>query len=591
MKKIQKADLKKLWFYLMQSKVKIILVLFFSVLAVVGSTAATFMVGLGLESFILGGEGLNDMLIFISILLVSYLTSSICNYFVSFIITIIGCNVGFDIRRDLFNKLQKLPFSWLDTQSTGDIMSRLTNDVEVLTDTLADQTSQLFVGIITVIGMCIGMLILSPMLTAIFLVSFALLYSLVILILKKSQPFFIKKQNYTGSLNGFVEEYVSSQKVVNLFGYQNIANNKFQKINDNLGDATFKSQLISSIIFPYNNFINNFMLMFMTIISITFMVTGNGGYLYGSIVKLKGVGLIFSFILMQRQFTMPISNFMSMINQFQLAFAGANRFFEILNETEEKDLNNNKKIKITKGHVEFKNIDFSYDSKKQIIKNLSLEAQPGTMNAIVGSTGSGKTTLISLLTRFYDINGGSILIDGHDISKYSKSNIRKNITIVLQDTFLFSESIRENILYGNLDATEEDVINAAKHANAWHFIQQLPKGLDTILTSSNSIISEGEKQLIAISRAFLSKAKIIILDEATSYVDTKTERDIQEAMANLMKSRTSFVIAHRLSTIKKANNIVVLKNGELIEQGNHNKLLSKKGLYYNMINSGMPEDQ
>ncbi|MGL4647342.1 MAG: ABC transporter ATP-binding protein [Mycoplasmoidaceae bacterium] len=589
MPKTKKKNIKRLWVYLIKSKYKLLIVLFLSFFAVIGNTMGTLMVGIGLENFIVNAsaDNLANMLNFTLLLGLAYFLSFTCTYGVAALVVVVANNTDFHIRKDLFQKLQKLPFSWLDIQSTGDIMSRLTNDIEVVTLTIQQQSRELFMGVITMIGMGIGMFILSPYLTLIFIGTFPILYIVVVLIIKKSQPYFIKKQKYTGKLNGYVEEYVSSQKVVNLFSYQNKVNQEFQKISGNLAEATFKSQLISSSIFPYNNFINNFMLMYMTLISIIFIVNGIS---FNSAIGLEGVGLIFSFILLQRQFTMPISNFMAMMNQFQLAFAGAHRFFEILNQPDELNDNWGKKINIEHTSVDFKNIDFSYVQNKPIIKNLSFSAKPGTINAIVGATGSGKTTLISLLTRFYDINSGTIMIDNQNVADFDKHDIRNNITIVLQDTFLFSVTIRENISYGNMHATEEDIIHAAKAANAWHFIQQLPKGLDTILASDNSIISEGEKQLIAIARAFLSKAKIIILDEATSYVDTKTEKDIQQAMSKLMEGRTSFVIAHRLSTIKKSDNIIVLKNGELIEQGTHNGLLSKKGLYYEMINSGMPEE-
>ncbi|MGL4616999.1 MAG: ABC transporter ATP-binding protein [Mycoplasmoidaceae bacterium] len=572
-------------------KLRLIIILILSIFSIASNILSTFMVGFGLEILI---NNVNDspniiteIIIFSTMLAVFYGIYSGFRYLCNLLMIRLTHNLGFTIRKDLFYKIQKLPFSYLDVQSTGDIMSRLTSDVEVFTTTLSQQGVEFISGIITVLGMLIGMFILSPILTIILLVTMPLLFFIIVFILKKAQPHFMKRQKYTGVLNGFAEEYISSQKVINLFSYQKEAFNKFEKINKDLSVSVEKSRLISGVIFPYNNFVNNFMLIFITLIAVLFI--SNDIWISG-ITGLEGIGLIFPFILLQRQFSMPITNFFSMINQFQLAFAGANRFFEILNEKEEPQQESTNQIKVKNAFVEFKNINFSYVEGTPIINNLSFKTIPGGINAIVGATGSGKTTLISLLTRFYEINSGSIEIDGQDIAKFCKHNIRENITVVLQDTFLFSESIRENISYGNMKATDDEIIEAAKSANAWHFIKQLPNGLDTVLDPDNSIISEGEKQLIAIARAFLSKAKIIILDEATSYVDTKTEKEIQEAMAKLMKGRTSFVIAHRLSTIKKADQIIVLQKGVLKEKGTHNQLLSKKGIYYNMIQSGMSDD-
>ncbi|MGL5591528.1 MAG: ABC transporter ATP-binding protein [Mycoplasmoidaceae bacterium] len=572
-------------------KLRFILIIILSIFSIASNVLSTFMVGFGLEELINNVNNstniITEITIFSTLLALFYAIYSGFRYLSNLLMIRLTHNLGFTIRKDLFFKIQKLPFSYLDVQSTGDVMSRLTSDVEVFTTTLSQQGVEFISGVITVLGMLIGMFILSPILTVILLVTMPIMFFVIVFILKKAQPYFMKRQKYTGVLNGFAEEYISSQKVVNLFSYQKEAFNKFKDINKDLSLAVGKSRLISGVIFPYNNFVNNFMLMFITLIAVVFI---SNGIAIGGATSLEGIGLIFPFILLQRQFSMPITNFFSMINQFQLAFAGANRFFEILNEKEEPQQQSTNQIKVTNALVEFKNINFSYVEGIPIINDLSFKAIPGGINAIVGATGSGKTTLISLLTRFYEINSGSIEIDGQDIAKFCKHNIRENITIVLQDTFLFSESIRENISYGNMKATDQEIIEAAKSANAWHFIEQLPNGLDTILYPDNSIISEGEKQLIAIARAFLSKARIIILDEATSYVDTKTEKEIQEAMAKLMKGRTSFVIAHRLSTIKKADQIIVLQKGELKEKGTHNQLLSKKGLYYNMIQSGMSDD-
>ncbi len=504
----------------------------------------------------------------------------------------ISQNIGYQIRKDAFNKIQTLPLSYLDTKSVGDLTSRLTNDIDVVVTTSSQNSTQLIQGVLSVVGVFIAMMLLSSVITLIVLATIALTYSLVFIMVRFAQPHFKKQQIFIGEINSVTEEYISNHKVVNIFSYEQESIKKFSQICKELNIASTKAESISRSIMPYNNFVNNFVMSVILLVCIGFMISGVRFYGIDDINGNTDPGSLFStmftYVILVRQFTTPVSMIMTTINQLQLSIVGGSRAFEIIDAESEVEIDSNEELELKSTNVEFKNVSFAYDKNdpnKKIIKNLSFKAKDGTTNAIVGPTGSGKTTIISLLTRFYDIDEGQILIDGKNIFDYKRSELRRNITIVLQDSFLFSMSIRDNIRYGRMDATEEEIINAAKLSNAWTFIQQLPQGLDTIIDEEKDAISEGQKQLISIARAFLSKAKIIILDEATSYVDTKTEKDIQEGMARLMKGRTSFIIAHRLSTIKNSDNIIVLKNGELIEQGNHKQLMNKKGFYFNLSKS------
>ena len=368
---------------------------------------------------------------------------------------------------------------------------------------------------------------------------------------------------------------VSGQKVVLLFSEEERVKEEFSEINERLTKSAIIAQGVSSFMGPINNFINNISYL---IISVA------GGYLI-----LKGheltVGVVFSFLLYMRNFTRPINEIMNLFNTIQSALAGAERVFEVIDEEKEKDKEEAVDIDNIEGHVELKNVTFSYTNGKEILKNVSLEAKKGEVIAIVGTTGAGKTTIVNLLTKFYDIDSGQILIDGKNIDEITRKSLRKTVAMVLQDTYLFSETVSENIRYGKLDASDEEVIEAAKMADAHHFIKQLPKGYDTVLSDNGSNLSQGQRQLLAIARAILSNASILILDEATSSIDTRTEVLIQNAMLKLMKGKTTFVIAHRLSTIKNADKILALKDGEIIESGTHDELLAKNGFYANLYNS------
>ncbi len=597
-----KQTLRRVWQYYSISKGKVVLIIFLLVIGIVSNIAAAILlpdviqnvIGWNWSNNIISRPKVSNLWISIVILILLYVVYSLAIFFCNVMNVRLSQDIGYYIRRDAFHKIQELPFSYLDSKSVGDLTSRLTNDIDVVVASLSQNSIQLLQGIVTVIGIFIAMMLESVYLTLISIASIIVLFSLVIVLMKLAQPHFRKQQEFIGDVNSLTEEYISGHKVVSVYSYEQKSIETFTKTSNQLAHASSKAEAISRSIMPYNNFINNALMAIVVIVCFLFIMNGID---FVSAFTFEGgreaFTVTFTFILLVRQFTTPISTIMTVINQLQLSIVGASRAFEVIDAQGESDTDNLEPFELKTASVEFKDVVFSYNKNnpdKKIIKGLSFKAKSGTTNAIVGPTGSGKTTIISLLTRFYDLDSGSILIDGKNIADYKRSYVRKNITMVLQDSFLFSQSIRENIRYGKLDATEEEIIKAAKMSNAWKFIQQLPQGLDTIIDEEKDGISEGQKQLISIARAFLSDAKIIILDEATSYVDTKTEQDIQEGMANLMKDRTSFVIAHRLSTIKNSDNIIVLKNGVKIEEGTHKQLMNAKGFYYKMSQSNTVDD-
>ena len=569
-----KGTIKRLLGYLIEKKINIFVVFILCFITTLISILGTRLNGYTIDKFIKTGD-IKGLAFICMILVLMYLVNIFSTYYQNSVMIKISQKVSAKIRGELFTALQSLPLKYFDNNSSGDLMSRLTNDVDNINTTLSQSVTQLFSGIINIVGMFIAMILLSPILTLIGIITIPLTFITTKTLAKKTQGFFVKQQKELGNLNGYIEEMVSGQKVVLLFSEEERVKEEFSEINERLTKSAIIAQGVSSFMGPINNFINNISYL---IISVA------GGYLI-----LKGheltVGVVFSFLLYMRNFTRPINEIMNLFNTIQSALAGAERVFEVIDEEKEKDKEEAVDIDNIEGHVELKNVTFSYTNGKEILKNVSLEAKKGEVIAIVGTTGAGKTTIVNLLTKFYDIDSGQILIDGKNIDEITRKSLRKTVAMVLQDTYLFSETVSENIRYGKLDASDEEVIEAAKMADAHHFIKQLPKGYDTVLSDNGSNLSQGQRQLLAIARAILSNASILILDEATSSIDTRTEVLIQNAMLKLMKGKTTFVIAHRLSTIKNADKILALKDGEIIESGTHDELLAKNGFYANLYNS------
>ena len=489
----------------------------------------------------------------------------------------------YNMRRQVDEKLARLPLKYFDDNSRGDILSRVTNDIDNIAQTLQQSLTQIITAVLTIIGVMIMMFSISPLLAAVSLLIIPASIVVTILIAKQSQKQFAMQWERTGVLNGHVEEMHTGHSIVKVFGRQAEAVEVFDAENERLYDASFRAQFISGIIMPAMNFINN--LNYVAIAVLGGIQVANGR---------MSLGDVQAFIQYSRQFTQPISQTASIANVLQSTVASSERVFELLDEAEEVP-DTAAPVKLVQvaghiaGHIVLDGVSFRYDPDTPLIEDLSLDAKPGSTVAIVGPTGAGKTTLVNLLMRFYEIQAGSITIDGVDTRNLTRDELRRNFGMVLQDTWLFNGTIRENIAYGREDATEEEILAAAQAAYVDHFVRTLPLGYDTMLNDDASNISTGERQLLTIARAFLADPEVLILDEATSSVDTRTEVMIQNAMAKLMKNRTSFVIAHRLSTIRHAETIIVMDHGQIIEQGNHVELMAKQGFYCDLYNSQFVE--
>ena len=505
-----------------------------------------------------------------------YLCSAAFSFVQGFIMTGISNDVSYSLRKDISGKMNRLPMKYYESRTYGEVLSRITNDVDTLQQGLNQCITQLITSVTTLIGVFIMMLSINVWMTLCALLILPCSMFIISKVMKRSQKYFRQQQKYLGDVNGQVEEVYAGQNIVKAFNKEDAVMATFEETNKKLYESGWKSQFFSGMMMPIMQFV------------------GNIGYvmvaLLGGFMTIKGaieVGDIQSFFQYIRNFTQPVQQIAQVTNMMQSAAAASERVFEFLEEEEEEQtvehpvtLENG-----VEGHVTFEHVSFGYRPDQIIIKDFSEQVQPGQKIAIVGPTGAGKTTLVKLLMRFYDVNSGRILIDGHDIREFDRRNLRECFGMVLQDTWLFNGTIMENIRYGRLDATDEEVIAAAKAAHAHRFIQTLPEGYNTVLNEEASNVSQGQKQLLTIARAILADNRLLILDEATSSVDTRTEERIQKAMDNLMKGRTSFVIAHRLSTIKDADVILVMKDGDIIEQGNHEELLAMNGFYANLYNS------
>ena len=544
-----------------------------NLLALLGPALSGYAIdAIGTEA---GMADFNQVYFYCFLMLVFYVVSSALTYVLSILMTKLSQRISYQMRKDLVDKLLELPVRFFDGHQTGDIISRLSYDIDTITASLSNDLLQIAASAITVFGSFFMMLAISPVLILVFAFTIPASVLFIIYRTKKVRPLFRKRSAKLGELNGFVEEIISGQKTTKAYHQEETMVGRFDVKNNEAVDAYYMADYYGSTVGPSVNFINNISL---TLISIF----GSLLYLVGSV----SLGNLSSFVLYSRRFSGPINEMANIISELQSAASAAERVFRLIDEQPESaDLPQATALADVKGDVQMQGIQFGYDPEKIIIHDLNLHAKPGSLVAIVGPTGAGKTTMVKLLMRFYDVDGGAIRVDGHDVRDFNRSELREAFGMVLQDTWLFKGTIMENIRYGRLDATDEEVIEAAKAAHVHHFIQTLPGGYQMELSEDASNISQGQRQLLTIARAILADNRILILDEATSSVDTRTEQLIQKAMNNLMKGRTSFVIAHRLSTIKDADLILVMKDGDIIEQGDHKTLLAKDGFYAALYNS------
>ena len=583
-----KGTMKKLMTYIGKYKFAVATVIVFAIgstiFSIIGPkilSKATTELFNGLVAKIKGTGGIDFDKIgkILLILLTMYLVSAVFSFIQGWIMTGVTQKLCFRFRKEISEKIDRMPMKYFESRTVGEVLSRITNDVDTLGQSLNQSVTILITSVTTIIGVLIMMLTISPLMTLIAFVILPISALLISLVIKHSQKYFFTQQEYLGKINGQVEEVFSGQNVIKVFNREEVVKKTFEEDNDVLYQSAWKSQFFSGMMQPIMMFV------------------GNLGYvavaISGSMLAIKGtieVGDIQAFIQYVRSFTQPITQVAQVSNMLQSMAAATERVFEFLEEEEEDQFAENPvHDENLQGSVTFEHVKFGYDEDKIIIHDFNSQISPGQTVAIVGPTGAGKTTMVKLLMRFYDVNEGAIKVDGYDIRDFNRSELRENFGMVLQDTWLFKGTIMENIRYGRLDATDEEVIEAAKAAHAHHFISTLPGGYQMELNEEASNVSQGQKQLLTIARDILADNRILILDEATSSVDTRTEARIQKAMNNLMKGRTSFVIAHRLSTIKDADLILVMKDGDIIEQGTHKELLEQQGFYADLYNSQFEE--
>ena len=579
-----KGTMKKLMSYLANYKIAI----FFVAVFAVGSTIfnivgpkilgkATTEIFNGLVGKVSGGSGINFGKIgqILLGLLFLYLCSALFSFVQGYIMTGISQKLTYRMRKEISEKINRLPVKYFDQMTHGEILSRITNDVDTLSQSLNQSATQVITSVTTIIGVLVMMISISPLMTLAAILILPISMGFISVIVKHSQRYFKSQQKYLGHVNGQVEEIYSGHNIVKAFNKEEEVIAAFEKDNDILYQSAWKSQFFSGTMMPIMQFVGNLGYVAVVIL---------GGYL--AVKRTIEVGDIQSFIQYVRQFTMPIQQVAQVANMLQSTAAASERVFEFLEEEEEvQTAEHPVSPEGIEGSVEFEHVHFGYNPEHTIINDFSAKVEPGQKIAIVGPTGAGKTTMVKLLMRFYDVGSGAIKVDGHDIRDFNRSELRKMFGMVLQDTWLFKGSIEENIRYGKLDATHEEVVEAAKAAHVHRFVQTLPGGYEMELNEEASNVSQGQKQLLTIARAILADPKILILDEATSSVDTRTEIRIQKAMDNLMRGRTSFIIAHRLSTIRDADLILVMKDGDIIEQGNHETLIAQNGFYAELYNS------
>ncbi len=571
------STLKRLFYYFGEEKNKIFIALFLVILSTFLTLLVPYFTGKIVDALTVPKDMIDLLEVrnLILYVLAFYVFSSLFMYFQEFIIAGISQRVVYKIRKDIFDKFQKMPVIFFDRTTHGELMSRVTNDIDNINNTISQTMIQFMHTFISTIGTVFIMFYINKIMALVTLATVPIVLLVTRTIARNTKKYFKTQQQFLGNLNGHIEESISGIDVVRMFNKEDDMINKFKKFNDDLKEVGVKAQIWSGFIMPIMNAIGN----------LTFVII----VLSGSLLVLNNaitIGVVTSFIFYSKQFQRPINELASTFNQLQSGIAGAERVFEILDEEDEReDELDAIEADNIKGKVEFKNVYFNYSKNKEVLKDISFMVEAGTKVALVGPTGAGKTTIVNLLTNFYEVTKGEILIDDVNINKYKKNSLRNMFGVVLQDTYLFSGTIKENIRYGKLNATDEEIITACKISNADEFIKRLPNGYDTYISEGGGNLSQGQRQLLAIARAVLKDPSILILDEATSNVDTRTELKIQEAMISLMKNRTTFIIAHRLSTIRDSDIIMMIEDGRIIEKGTHEELIETKGAYFNLYMS------
>ena len=577
-----KKTIKNILTILKDHKFKLALTIICAIISTAFTIIAPLLIGQATTTIFNGiNTGLMDfdtLFYLLTIVVILYVISSLFSYLQSFFLIEVSTKISYDLREKLMDKILSLPMESVDENKRGDILSRITNDVDSLQHGITQSFLQLTTAVITLIGVFIMMLTINIWMTLATIILIPIAFLVIRFITKFSQSYFLKQLVFKGALNGQIEETFTGHDIIRVFNQEEISMEKFENDNDKWFDQEWKSQFYSSLNGPLMNFISNFTYVVIAVLGAIFVLQ-----------RAIAVGDILAFFQYTQSFTRPIQQITRVMNQIQTAMAASERIFEFLDYDDEKNPSDKQLMEIKEG-ITFENVSFSYIPNEKIIKNLTFDVKKGQKIAIVGETGAGKTTIVKLLMKFYEIDSGSIKIDGVDIEEYDNHSLRSHIGMVLQDSWLFSDTIESNIRYGNLDVSDNEVVEASKQVYVDNFVRQLSDGYKTVLNEDSDNISHGQKQLLTIARTILSSKEVLILDEATSSVDTRTEKLIQRAMDRLMENKTSFIIAHRLSTIRNADKIIVIENGEIIEQGNHEELLSLKGYYYNTLNTQSKEN-
>lgn len=569
--KNSKKTITRLMSYLQKEKFLLILVVMIVTFSTLVGLLGPYLMGVAIDDYIAFND-IPGLIRILTLLAGVYIISALSRWLQVFVMVKASQSAIKQVRYDLFKRIQDLSLDYFDKKSTGDLMSRLINDIDNINNTLTESITQFISSVLTIVGTLVMMFTLSWQMALVALIPIPLITIGIKNITKVTRKYFRNQQSSLGKVNGLIEEKISAQKVIKAYGKEDQVIEEFIAANDELREVSIKAQIFSRFIGPMMNLFKNMSLAILIFAGSLFAMQG-----------LITVGMIATFVNYMRQFNRPLASIASLYNTIQSAVAGAERVFEVIDEKPTvQDIDTPIQLDDILGHVEFEKVHFEYNKDEPVLRDVSFETKPGEIIALVGPTGAGKTTIINLLTRFYDLKEGMIKVDGKDISLLKKDELRRNLGIVLQDTFLFSGSVKDNIRYGKLDATDEEIVQAAKYAYAHHFIECLPKGYETNLTKEGNNLSHGQRQLIAIARAILADTPILILDEATSSVDTRTEVSIQKAFKNLMKGKTSFVIAHRLSTIREADQILVIDDGRIVERGNHSELMASEGFYHNL---------